>query len=107
MTDKQKSKHVVCQMLISTMEKNFVALGCGLFLFCYVLREGLPDKVSYKQAPKGSEGTSHANIWEKIIPGREKSTCKGPETEVCGYVLGTTRWICHVSRVGKRQNSRR
>ena len=40
---------------------------------------GLPGKVTFESRPEGSEGASHANIWKKSLPSREKSECKVPE----------------------------
>lgn len=43
------------------------------------VKEGLPEEGASKKA-SGTEGTSHAYIQGKCIPGRGNSHCKGPET---------------------------
>lgn len=35
--------------------------------------------MTFESRPEGSEGASHADIWKKSLPNREKSECKVPE----------------------------
>lgn len=44
--------------------------------------DSLPEKVIFKQRPKGIKGRSHMDIWKKSVPTKRNSKCKGPETEV-------------------------
>lgn len=39
----------------------------GVIILYGVIREGLSDKVTFEQTPKGSEGGSPAGMWWKSI----------------------------------------
>lgn len=41
--------------------------------FKSMIREGLPEKVTFEQNHEGGEGACHGAIWRKTIPGRGKS----------------------------------
>ena len=63
----------------------------------YVLREGLADKVSFEQRPEGSQGTSHADIWDQA---ERKASAKALRQACVCCVPGSTRYNCCLSRVG-------
>lgn len=44
-----------------------------------VVRVGLSEKVMGEQTPKGGDGMSYVDIWNKVSSRRNK--CKGPEAE--------------------------
>ena len=48
-----------------------------------VARECLTEKVTFENKRQGSEETSRANIWEKSIPDKSNSKCKGPKVGIC------------------------
>lgn len=48
-----------------------------------MVRDGLSDKITFKQRPEGSEGWSTEDTWGKNVTGRWKSECKGPEVGEC------------------------
>lgn len=45
-----------------------------------VVKTGSLVKVTFEQKPEGEE-VNHVNNWEKNLPGREKTKCKGPGVE--------------------------
>lgn len=44
------------------------------------------EKVTCEERLGGGQGSSHADMWGKVIPGRRKSRCKGPGVEVRGVL---------------------
>lgn len=68
-------------------------VGMGQFK---VVRESFIEKVTSGQRHEEDEGASHGNVWQKCIPHRGRSKCKGPEAGVCIEHTGNreeVRWI--------------
>lgn len=49
------------------------------------------SEVTSKQRPEECGRRSYANTWEKSVPGKGNSQCKGPEVESAQYAEGTAR----------------
>lgn len=48
----------------------------------------LPEEVTLEQRPEGKEGAS-TWMWGRIIPGRGRGTCKGPQVGCVGTFYRT------------------
>ena len=56
-----------------------------------ILDKVVRESFSEEQRPEGSEGGSHVHNWEKDVPGRGNSKCKGPE-------VGPSEHVCRTGR---------
>ena len=87
----QSVKSKVCQVMISALERNEVAKGTSECqgVAGMVVREGLTGEVGFVR----EGGSLYIGNWEKSLPGRGNSKCKGPEAGKCWCVLGKARGL--------------
>lgn len=77
-----------CTKSCGDKKRKVAGVGWGsMAVLDRAVKEGLPEEGASKKA-SGTEGTSHAYIQGKCIPGRGNSHCKGHKAEAC---LGISR----------------
>lgn len=61
--------------------------------FYRVVKTGLTEKVTFEQKLEEGERVNRVDNWEKNLPGREKTKCKGPEVESVQGTGGKPLWL--------------
>lgn len=71
------SKYTLCQLVIQYSKTR--GKGDGeerVTILCRMVKEGLPETVTFEQRPGGRDGLNHVALWYAL--GKGDSECKDP-----------------------------